>query len=283
MHANGSSSPRKAAQGAPGSRLCPLPKRLAKRKPKENGERTSAVGQQGVISVRSASPASLVASPGHVDATNVLCPDGEERANGTLASKTVLPAPRDQDTVRPGHQSAPTLELPSQLPAEASGPDDATSSLLRQSKSLSPSAAKSALDSFRQKKTASFVDRFNAAGKTLGQTSAVDELIKVWYENRVRELADGQRCDLQMALLAEGAEHAHENVNVLLDSFRSRVVNNTSVIDRLSSRMKYTFTSRLPENAQSLDRRCPLNSRLSPYPISIPFSHRPSTLSPEPA
>jgi hypothetical protein len=37
---------------------------------------------------------------------------------------------------------------------------------------------------------------------------------------------------------SQGAEHVNDNIDQILNSFKARVVNNTSVIDRLSSRLR---------------------------------------------
>ena len=249
VHAKGSSNSPPRQGNGPGSRLCPLPKRLAKRK-KDGDGMASAAGQQGVISVRSTSPASGVASPGHVDPTTVSCPD----QIGAQGGRTQQPALLNGGPAKPGNQSAPTLDLPLQLPGGVPGSAD-TAGGSKQAKTVSPGSAKFLLDSFRQKKRTSFGDRFNDVGEISGRESAAGELIKAWYVDRVKELADGQRCELQQLLLAEGAEHVNDNIDTILASFKSRVVSDTSVIDRLSSRIKSTFNTRAPETARSLDRR----------------------------
>ena len=189
-----SSSPKKSpGNGGPGSRLCPLPKRIAKRKKADgSGE---AASRQGAISIRSVSPESA-ASPGHVDAANGVLPDSGPLQNGSTN------AAHNAERVQPGSRSAPTLELPPFLPAEGSGTLDAQRSPTLPSTSISPGQNKVALDSLMNKEKASFMRRFDSGGDFV-QQSAADEVIKTWYADRVKELADGQRCELQMALLAE--------------------------------------------------------------------------------
>jgi hypothetical protein len=178
---------RMPAHQTPGSRLCPLPKRVSKRKsPRKAAEN----GGQHEAHTNGDVPGSI-ASPISVDVAPALSSNG---APPSLPSCS----PSSVDALR----TPPSLGL-----GNGMHPD--------------PFAA------FAKSASKLPDNRLSFSGGPAKGGAALSQHMETWHAERVKELVDGQRGQLVRALLAEGFEHDTETITSLLESFSDRRTGNT--------------------------------------------------------